>query len=79
MFCYSTPARYLLDWAHLAHQDVTGPRPQPSGEADPTLQPSGEAKLAHGRRARQNQTPVIRARNTVVPLSVWEFLTFDGY
>ena len=23
MFCYSTPAHYLLDWAHLAHQDVT--------------------------------------------------------
>ena len=23
MFCYSAPAHYLLDWAHLAHQDVT--------------------------------------------------------
>ena len=41
--------------------------------------PSGEAGLAQRRRARWNQTPIIRARNVTVPLSIQKFLTFDGY
>ena len=40
---------------------------------------SGEAELPQRRRARRNQTPVVRARNATAPLSVQKFLSFGSY
>ena len=55
------------------------PSPRGLGEMESIPKPSGEVQLAQRRRARRNQTPVIRARNVAAPLSIQKFLTFDGY
>ena len=57
----------------------TVPAPKASGEMETSPEPSGEAELSQRRRARRNQTPVIRARDVMAPLSVQKFLTFSGY
>ena len=57
----------------------TEPAPKASGETETSPEPSGEAELPQRRRARRNQTPVLRARDATAPLSVQKFLSFDGY
>ena len=58
----------------------TEPVPKASGETEINPEPSGEAEFISERCwARQNQTPVTRARDEMVPLCVQKFFTFSGY